>query len=136
MAEYTGSGLYLLWKGTQIDAHYRTFDPSETGAPVDASAGSDTHRVYLNTLLDGAASAEFVAQNGTAGTALWDALAPGGVAGTLEWGPEGTAVGLRRAFVTAILTTRTETFPYDGVITIAIEWQYSDSDGPTFTVYA
>lgn len=135
MAEYTGSGLYLLWEGTQLDTHYRTFEASETGAPVDASAGADTHRVKLNTLLDGAASAEFVAQNGTAGTALWDALAPGGAAGTLEWGPEGTAVGAQRVHVDAILTNRSRTFPYDGVVTISIEWEYSDADGPTYTAY-
>ena len=102
MAEYTGSGLYLLWNGTSIDAHYRTFSPSEEGDTVDASAGADTHRTYLMTLLDGSASLEMVAQDGTAGTALWAALAPtapGGSPATLEWGPEGTAVGEPRYHV-------------------------------------
>ena len=134
MAEYTGSSLYLLWNGTEIDAHYRSFNPSEEADTEDASAGSDTHRTYLTTLIDGGASLTMVAQSGTVGTALWDALAPT-TSGTLEWGPEGTASGAPRRYVTAVLTSRDESIEYDGVVEWNIEWQYSDSNGPTYTTY-
>lgn len=136
MAEYTGSALYLLWKGIALEADYRTFTPNEAYDTEDGSAGSDTHRIKYATLADGAASAEFVAQAGTAGTAQWDAIAPGPTAGSLEWGPEGTAVGNRRSHVQAILTSREETVAYDGVTTWAVEWEYSDADGPTHTAYS
>ena len=135
MAEYTGKDLYLLWKGTSIDAHYRTFSPTEEGDTVDASAGADTHRTYLMTLLDGNASCTMVMQDGTAGTALWAAIAPSTTAGTLEWGPEGTASGAPRYHVQALLTTRNPSYTYDGVTEVSLEWSYTDSDGPTFTTY-
>ena len=134
MAEYTGSTLYLLWNGTQIDAHYRNFAPTEAAAVVDGSAGSDTHNTYYNTLIDGNASLEMVAQDGTDGTALWAALAPS-TEGTLEWGPEGTAVGDPRHHVNAVLTTRNPSYGYADITIWNIEWQFSDSDGPTHTVY-
>lgn len=134
MAEYVGKSLYLLWNGTDLSNHFRSFNPSEAADVEDGSAGSDTHRVYYPTLIDGNASAEFVAQDGTAGTALWAAIAPN-TSGTLEWGPEGTAAGKPRKYVTAYLTTRDEDIAYDGIVVWNIEWQYSDADGPTNGTY-
>lgn len=134
MAEYVGKSLYLLWNGTDLSAHFRSFNPSESADVEDGSAGSDTHRIYYTTLIDGNASAEFVAQSGTAGTVLWNALAPN-TEGTLEWGPEGTAASSPRRYVNAVLTMRDEDIAYDGIVVWNIEWQYSAASGPTYTTY-
>lgn len=134
MAEYVGKSLWLLFGGVRYDAHYRSFKPSEEAGMVDGSAGSDTYDVYYATRSKGTASAEFVAQDGTAGTAMWAALAPN-TTGTLEWAPEGSAVGRPRRYVTAVITKREENLKYDDVNMWTVEWAYNNPTGPTYTAY-
>lgn len=132
MAEYTGKNLYLLWNGTPIQAHYRSFSPSEEIGTEDASAGSDAAVTRLTTLKDGSASLTMVGQDGTAGTALIAAFAVG-TEGTLEWGPYGTATGAHRRWVNAILTSFEDSHEYAGVAEWGVEWEYSGA--VTYTTY-
>ena len=136
MAEMTGSALYLAFKGTAIQADFREFTASTEMGTVDASAGSDTGRSYLTTLEDGTASAMLLLQTG--GTASTDPrqLCAVGAEGTLEWGPEGTAAGKPRRYVNAIVTSLEESIPYEDVVELSIEWQFSANASVTNTVYS
>jgi hypothetical protein len=119
MAEYVGSTLYLKFGSTTLQADFRSFEPNETIDTVDSSAGSDTFKTKLSTLKDGKATVELVDQTG--GSALWTAVVPG-ASGTLEWGPEGTAVGKPRHYCDAIVTGRTKTIPYSDIVVLKVEW--------------
>lgn len=122
MAEYTGNALYLKFGSTVLSADFRNFDQSEEIGLVDATAGADTNRTYLTTVKDGKATAEMVHQ--ASGTALWTALAPG-TSGTLEWGPEGTASTKPKHTVTAIVMDRKKVVPYEDIVVITAEFQFS-----------
>lgn len=122
MPEYTGKDLYLKYGTTVLSADFRNFDQEEDVGLVDASAGNDANRTYLTTLKDGKATAELVHQTG--GTAVWNALAPA-TSGTLEWGPEGTATGKPKHSVVAIVMSRKKVMPYEDIVVITPEFQFS-----------
>lgn len=124
MTAYTGANLYLTFGGTVLQADYRRFEPEEEIGLEDASAGSDAARIYKTTLKDG--NATFLARSiaGTAGTAKWVSI-PVGAEGTLEWGPQGTATGNARAYVNAIVSSRTAPNEYDQVAEWGWDFQYS-----------
>jgi len=125
MSEYIGSGLYLAFKNattTTLSSDYRTFDTDETSDAVDATAGSDTRKVWLASVMDGSASCQLVDQTG--GTTLWEALAPQ-TNGTLEWAPEGTASTKPKYTNLAIVTSRKRSTPYDGVVVLNVDFKLS-----------
>ena len=122
MAGTTGSALYLLWDGTELDTDYRSFSESEEIGMVDQSAGADTARTYLTELKDGTASATIVIQ--AADTTTWGTLVPG-TEGTLEWGVEGTASTKPRSYVNAIVKCREKSMEYADLVVGDIEWQFS-----------
>ena len=127
MPEYVfGTAGYLKFGTTALSQDERNFEPEEEIGLVDASAGNDAGRTYLTTLLDGKATLELVDQAG--GTALWAALKPG-TAGTLEWGPEGTAAGKPKFSVNAKIQRRRKTFAFDGLAMINADVQFSDTVG-------
>jgi len=121
--EVTGKNAYVAFKGTQYSL-YRSFSPEQTIDMVDKSSGSDASKTYLTTLADGSASVELVMQEGTAGTAAYANLAPGGE-GTLEWGVEGTSAGKVRHYVNAIVKSRSEPFKYNDLSLCNAAFQYS-----------
>ena len=95
MAEYAGSAMYLAWVysgGTVIlDADSRNFTWAPTLNWIDATSGKDTYEVLLPSFGTGQdISVPLVAQ--VDGTALLTAIARQ-TAGTLVYGPEGTATG-------------------------------------------
>ncbi|SRR5581483_6559466 len=123
MPEYVGGAAgYIKFGTTVLAADFRTFDAEEEVGLADASAGNDANRTYLVTLKDGKATIELVAQ--ADGTALWNALAPG-TQGTLEWGDEGSAVGKPRHTVNAIVQKRKRTVPYDDIVVLNFDLQFS-----------
>lgn len=132
MAEYVGSSLYLKFGTTELQGDFRSLSVTETIDIVDASAGSDTHRTHLGTLESGQASVELVDQ--AVGTAVWAAVDIG-TSGTLEWGPEGTATGKPKHTVTAIVTNRAKEIPYDDIVTLTVDFEFSDASGVVDTVY-
>lgn len=133
MAEFVfGSAGYIKFGTTVLSQDARNFEPEEEIGIVDGSAGNDTSRTYLTTLLDGKATLELVAQLG--GTALWAALKPG-TSGTLEWGEEGTAVGKPKHTVVAKVQRRRRQYPYEGVAMINADLQFSDATGPVDGTY-
>jgi len=122
MAGSTGSALYLLWDGTQLETDYRAYSASEEIGMVDQSAGADTNRTYLTELKDGTASATIVIQ--AADTTTWGTIVPG-TEGTLEWGEEGTAAGKPRSYGNAIVKSREKSMEYADLIVGDVEWQFS-----------
>ena len=125
MAEYTGSTLFLSFAGTTISADYREFSASEEIDLVDASAGADVAKTYINALEDGTASLTLLDQTGgTAATAMWQ-LMDKGTSGTLIWSPEGTATGKPKHTVVAIVSSRERSIPYDDVVELSFEFQFN-----------
>jgi len=125
MAEYVGKNLYVAFKGTVLQADFRTFSDDESMDMVDTSAGVDVAKTYLTTLEDGTATLELVDQTGgTATTAAWN-LCDKGAEGTLEWGPEGTASTKPRHYVNAIVKGRKANYPYADIVTLTVDFQFS-----------
>lgn len=125
MAQYTGSALYLAFKGTVISTRYRSLKTKEEIDLEDQSAGNDVAKTYLTTLEDGDAALDFLdVAGGTAATALWN-LCDKGAEGTLEWGPEGTATNKPKHTVNAIVKSREKTEDYDKPVEGSITFQFS-----------
>lgn len=120
-----GTAGYIKFGSTVLSTDERNFEPEEEMGQVDASAGNDASRTYLNTLKDGRATLELVLQTG--GTAIWNALKPG-TSGTLEWGEEGTAGGKPKHTVLANSQRRRRSLPYDGVAIANVDFQFSDAN--------
>jgi hypothetical protein len=132
MTEFTGQNLYVIFDTTVLSGDYRTFDENDEAGMVDASAGSDSRRTYLDTLKDGGATVELLAQEG--GTALWAAIEPG-TEGTLEWGPEGTVAGKPKHTITAKVKSRKRNVVYEEVTKISVEFVFNDSADIVDDVY-
>jgi len=118
---YTGTSAYIKFGDTELSDYYRTASPTQEVDLVEKSAGGDTSKSYLAALKDGTMSVELVMPSGTAGTALWDAVAPG-TEGTLTWGGEGTAI---TESVVAIVKSRGRPLTYNDLTTVSVEFQFS-----------
>ena len=125
MAQYTGSGLVVMFKGTAISARYQSFSTSEEVDLKEQSAGADVAKTYLAGLEDGDGKLEVLNERGgTAASAVWN-LCDKGAEGTLQWQPEGTAVGVPKHTVNAIVKSRERDFPFDDVVKASISFQFS-----------
>lgn len=125
MAQYTGSALIVMFKGTAISARYQSFSTNEEVDLKDQSAGADVARTYLKSLEDGDAKLEVLNEaDGTAASAVW-LLCDKGEEGTLQWQPQGTATGKPKQWVNAIVKSRARDFPFDDVVKASIAFQFS-----------
>lgn len=125
MTKYTGSALVVKFKGTNLEGEFISFETGEEIDLVDQSAGNDVAKTYLTALEDGDASLELLNQTGaTGGTAEW-AVVDKGQEGTLDWQPEGTASGKPRHWVNAIVKDRKRSFPFDDVVKLNVNFQFS-----------
>lgn len=122
MAEFVGKNVSVVFGGTALAGNFRSFSVTEEAGLVDASAGNDTARTYLKTLEDGTATLEVLAQDDS--VAIWTAVRQGTV-GSLVWGEEGTGSGQPRHTVNAIVSNRKKDMPYDDVVVITAEFQFS-----------
>jgi hypothetical protein len=124
MTELIGSAAYLVWNssaGTSVlSADYRSFSWKETAEQYDATAGSDTTKVWIPGMKDYTCSYTGVGQ--VQGTALENSLRAGQI-GTLVFYPEGTAVGHRIYTLPTIVTQSPyNNWQYNAVVETAIEW--------------
>lgn len=122
MAEFTGKNLVVTFGGTALAGAFRSFSTTEEAGLVDASAGNDQARTYLKTLEDGTATLEVLAQDDS--TAVWAAVKPG-TSGSLVWGEEGSGTGQPRHTVNAIVSSRKKDMPYDDIVVLTAEFQFS-----------
>lgn len=121
---YTGAGCYVSWAGVLVSTYFRSFEQEEEMGLWDNTAGPlGTAKTYSILWTDGKAHLEAMAVHGEI-TPLWDQVKPG-TTGTLIWGEEGAFAGCPRHTVTAIVMNRHKLVPYDGVVTIEVEFQFS-----------
>lgn len=121
---YLGKAAYVKFGSTVLNTYYRTLTPDEEIELVEKTAGADANKTYLSGAKDGTIEGEFVMPQGSAGTAVWGAVAPGTEA-TLEWGPEGTASGKPKHTVNAMVRRRGKPLTYNDLSTFAVSWQMS-----------
>lgn len=124
MAEFTGKNLSVVFGATTLTGNQRSFSTTEEAGLVDASAGADVARSYLKTLEDGTATVEILGDDGAGGPTLWAAVKPG-TTGNLVWGEEGVTAGQPRHTVPAIVSSRKKDAPYDDVVVVTVEFQFS-----------
>ena len=121
---FTGTAAYIKFGSTELDAYYRSLGHTEEIDLVDESAGSDANKLYITALKDGNRDLEIIMPAGTAGTAVYAAVAPG-TEGTLEIGPEGTASGKAKHSVNSIVKSRGEPLTYNDITTLSVAFQFS-----------
>lgn len=121
---FTGADAYFTWGGTVLNTQFRNIDDNQTGDTVDGSAGADTFRRKLFTLVDGGLTLDVVAFAG--GTAILSAMIPG-AEGTIVFGEEGTATNKPKTTVLANITGRRRTVPYDGVVAYSFDFGYLEA---------
>lgn len=121
---FLGQNAYIKFGSTELQIYYRNLGGNEEGDLVECSSGSDRNKLYLGGQKDGSKDLEIVMPAGTAGTALYAAVTPL-TAGTLEWGPEGTASGKARHYVNAIVKSRGEPLKYNDLTTLSVTFQYN-----------
>jgi hypothetical protein len=127
---FVGSDAYFEFGGTAINTQFRSIEDNQTGDTVDGSAGADTFRRKLFTLVDGGLTLDVVAFAG--GTAVLTNWIPGRE-GTIIFGEEGTATNKPKTTVSANITGRRRSIPYDGVVTYSFDFGYLEA--PTHANY-
>jgi hypothetical protein len=139
MAEYAGSALSLswIWSGgtTDLSAHTRQLTITPNQQTIDVTAGSDANRQYLTSFVDYAVSWQGVAQNGSSGTIMAQAL-KAGVEGTLIAGPYGTASNSLKYTIPAFSLGAVQDMPYADVVTLGCDFQVLSGGSVTIGFYA
>jgi len=130
MAAFSGSAMYLAWiysGGTIVlNTDFRQFDWTPSLALIDSTAGADTFREYISGIGEGGdISLSCVMQ--ASGTALISALARA-TAGTILYGPEGTASGKPKSTIPAISKGPAYSQAYDDVVEFKVSWQQSAAE--------
>lgn len=133
MAAFSGSAMYLAWVWTGgtavLNTDFRQFEWTPSLALIESTAGADTFREYISGIGEGGdISLSCVMQS--AGTALITALARGN-AGTILYGPEGTATGKPKSTIPAISKGPAYSQPYDDVVEFKVSWQQSAAETNT-----
>jgi hypothetical protein len=114
---------YVSFQGTEVSADYRNFDIELMLDTVEMTAGSEGSKSYIGTLKDGTAKLTY-AYSGTAGTA-YSQLLRVGQAGTLVWGPEGTAAGNPKGSVKALVVNHSKPMTYNDLIVRSATFQFT-----------
>ena len=133
MSEYAGSAMSLDWiysGGTVgLEADYRTFNWAPTLNYIDATAGQDTFEVLLDSFGTGPEiTCTLVAQ--ADGTALLTALARQ-TAGSLVYGPEGTATGKTKYTIPATSAGPQWSQVFNDVTEITAQWRQTSVEAGT-----
>ena len=123
MARLSGKDLYVLLGSTDLSTDFQSFDPAEEGKQVEVTAGDDANASYAALYKDGKASYKGLYDSAN-GSTIWNAVAPN-TASTLTWGPRGTATGYQKHSVPVLVSNRSASYPFAGVIEISIEFQYN-----------
>ena len=133
MSEYAGSAMSLDWiysGGTvELEADYRTFNWAPTLNYIDATAGQDTFESLLASYGTGPEiTCTLVAQ--ADGTALLTALARQ-TAGSLVYGPEGTATGKTKYTIPATSAGPQWSQVFNDVTEITAQWRQTSVEAGT-----
>ena len=122
----TGKDAYINWASSagtiNLSGDYRSVSIKENVDTAETTAGADTHKTYIPTIKSATIDYSGLFPAGSAGTALYAALAAG-VQGTLTIAPEGTATGKLSKAYTAISMGATFDTPYADVVTVNCTFQ-------------
>ena len=114
----SGKNLYVAYGSTNLSATYRSLEVTETQGTVDATAGADDYRNFINTVKEIEATVEIIMQDfATGGSALLAALVLGGTA-ALVWGAQGTAAGQPKDGFNGRLVEKPKTLKFDDLYVI------------------
>jgi len=119
---YIGDAAYIKFGSTVLSPYYRKLTPTESIDLQEKTSGAEANRTYRVNRKHGKVDLECVMPQGTAGTALWDAVKPG-TEGTLQWYPEGTPFYVH--YVNAIVQSRGWPLTYNDVTTFNVNFEYS-----------
>ena len=119
---YIGDAAYIKFGSTVLSPYYRKLTPTESIDLQEKTSGAEASRTYRVNRKHGKVDLECVMPQGTAGTALWDAVKPG-TEGTLQWYPEGTPFYVH--YVNAIVQSRGWPLTYNDVTTFNVNFEYS-----------
>lgn len=128
----TGKNAYIAFGGTVLSTNYRTLGFEDTIGTVDQSAGADAGITILTTLRDG--SFDLTVKRPAGGTTNWESLTPG-AAGTLEYGPEGTATNKPKATVNVTLTGKGIPATYNDIVLDNYTFTHNDATGVVWSNY-
>jgi hypothetical protein len=137
MTVKTGLGFYVEYDGVSIWSDSRNFKPNLEYETVEGSAGGDTLRNYVPTLLKCDPELTLIVDDNAAGQAIRAVLKEGND-GNLIWGFEGNVVGKPKWGITAnISKAQVDDVTYDGELEIKVKF-YSTAgtllfDGRTAT---
>lgn len=112
---FAGTAMVVTWNALPITGEYRRVTINATVNDADGTSGVDTDIRHMPTQADSNIAIEMTAQSGTAGTALWTALAAR-TKGTLVVQPEGTAANLRKYTAVSYVQTFNENVPYNETV--------------------
>lgn len=121
MTVLTGLDYYLEYDGVAIKGDYRNFDPGFEFDTVEGTAGGDTVRNYVPTLIKVEPSGTFIVDNNAAGIAIRAVLKEGND-GNLVWGPEGNATGKPKWGVACNISKAQVSATYDAEQEIEVTW--------------
>lgn len=123
MARYCSKDLVIEFGGVDISGNWRVLEIAEGMNTIDATAGDDDHETHLPDVKWGRADITLLADKGTAGTAVYTALAPGGT-GELVYYPEGTASGkVKHSISSARVVERTHRLVYNAAVEIRASFE-------------
>lgn len=125
MTVLTGLGYYLEFDGVVIDNDYRSFDPGFEIETVEGTAGGDSVRLYVPTLIKVEPSGTFIVDNNANGIAIRAVLKEGN-SGNLIWGPEGNAAGKPKWGITANISKSQVASTYDAELELEVTWYNED----------
>jgi len=133
MSAFAGSALYLGWVysgGTvQLETDFRNFSWTPTLNWIDATAGADSYEELLPSYGTGVEiPVTMVLQQD--GTALLAAIARQ-TAGTLVYGPEGTATGKQKYLIPATSSGPQFNQPFDDIVELTANFRQTSVEAGT-----
>jgi len=133
MPAFAGSALYLAWVysgGTvQLETDFRGFSWTPTLNWIDATAGADTYEELLPSYGTGVEIPVTMVLQAD-GTALLAAIARQ-TAGTLVYGPEGTATGKKKYTIPATSSGPQFNQPFDDVVELTANFRQTSVEAGT-----
>ena len=123
MPAYRGKDLEVDFNSVAIQGDGRSISYEESADILDDTTYGDTNRTKQAGLLDGSGSFEALDSTGD-WSAAWEAIDPGQSA-TMDIYPEGNTSLNRKVSFTAVIASRSISFPYDGLATFSMNFEIS-----------
>lgn len=123
MAAFRGKDLAVTFNSVDISGDGRSVSYEESADILDDTTYGADNKTKQAGLLDGSGSYEALDQTGD-WSAAWEAIQPG-TSATMAVYPEGNTSTKRSATFTAIISSRSIQFPYDGLATLSMSFEIS-----------